>query len=66
MNALQRFVLALFGPQSRLSYRRLTVFVVGTVLLCYDKIDATTWLWVAGIYLASEVTGKVLERTATP
>ena len=57
---------ALFSSQSRISYRRLSVFMVATVLLFLQTedgraiIDAGTWAYIALAYIAGDSAEKAI------
>jgi len=41
--------------------RKFIVFVVATLLLIFNKLDATTWLYVALAYLGVNVVAKFVK-----
>jgi len=64
MNALiekaKTGVLALFGSQSRLSYRRLLVFGIGTYFVMLGTIESSDWLYLALAYIGSDAAEKTI------
>jgi hypothetical protein len=42
--------------------RKLIVFLIGTVLLIFSKIDGNTWLILASVYMGMNAVDKLLER----
>lgn len=53
-------VLALFGTQGRLSYRRLLVFGIGTYFMTTGAIESADWLYLALAYIGSDAAEKTI------
>ena len=49
-----------FNAQSRISYRRLLVFTVGTALLCFGAIEGSEWCTLALVYVGSDSGAKAI------
>jgi len=66
MQWIKNIFAALFSSQSRISYRRLSVFGVATVLLFLETeagapiIDAGTWAYIALAYIAGDSAEKAI------
>jgi hypothetical protein len=61
MNA---FIDKLFCSQKRVSWRRLAVLGLGTVLLAAGMLDSEQWLYVALAYIAGDSAEKAMSAIA--
>jgi len=52
---------ALVDSQRKVSYRRLLVFIVATVLLALGYVGEDAWLWLALGYVATEGAQRLAE-----
>lgn len=57
---LKKSVAALFDSQTRISWRRLAVIVLGTGLLAMQVLNSEQWLYLALSYVAGDSAEKAL------
>jgi hypothetical protein len=60
MDSIKATIQALFGSQSRLSWRRLAVLILGTALLLVDRIDSQEWLYLGLAYITGDSAEKAM------
>jgi hypothetical protein len=59
---MNKLIDKLFCSQKRVSWRRLAVLGLGTVLLAAGMLDSEQWLYVALAYIAGDSAEKSHER----
>lgn len=60
MTAIKSLITTFFHSQSRISWRRLAVLTLGTVLLMVSAIDSTQWLYLGLAYIAGDSAEKAM------
>ena len=57
---MKKLIDALFHSQTRISWRRLAVLVLGTGLLAAGMLDSTQWLYLGLAYIAGDSAEKAM------
>jgi hypothetical protein len=57
---MKSLISALFDSQKRISWRRLTVLVLGTGLFIAGTLDSTQWLYLGLAYIAGDSAEKAM------
>tara|TARA_R100000654_G_C2650031_1_gene123056 strand:+ start:384 stop:617 length:234 start_codon:yes stop_codon:yes gene_type:complete len=57
---MQAFIDKLFCSQKRVSWRRLAVLLLGTVLLASGLLDSEQWLYLSLAYIAGDSAEKAM------
>ena len=60
METIKTGIKFLFCSQSRISWRRITVFASASALLMLQQIDSTAWVTIALAYIAGDSAEKAL------
>ena len=57
---MKSLITSLFDSQKRISWRRLAVLGLGTVLLMLGMLDSTQWLYLGLAYIAGDSAEKAM------
>ena len=57
---MKAMISSLFDSQKRISWRRLAVLTLGTVLLGMGMLDSTQWLYLGLAYIAGDSAEKAM------
>ena len=57
---MKNLIKTLFDSQHRISWRRLSVLVLGTGLLVMGTLDSTQWLYLGLAYIAGDSAEKAM------
>tara|TARA_R110000822_G_scaffold251014_1_gene378032 strand:- start:358 stop:546 length:189 start_codon:yes stop_codon:yes gene_type:complete len=57
---MKNLITSLFDSQKRISWRRMTVLALGTVLMATGMLDSTQWLYLGLAYIAGDSAEKAL------
>lgn len=60
MDKLKSMFLGLFSSQTRISWRRITVLALSSVLLMIDEIGPEAWTTIALVYIGGDAVEKAL------
>ena len=61
---MQTFIDKLFCSQKRVSWRRLAVLLLGTVLLAGGLLDSEQWLYLSLAYIAGDSAEKAMSASS--
>jgi|TARA_R100000149_G_scaffold64986_1_gene38160 hypothetical protein len=61
---MKALIETLFNSQSRISWRRLAVLVLGTGLLAAGLLDSEQWLYLSLAYIAGDSAEKAMKAIA--
>ena len=64
MQTIKAWLATMFSSQKEVSWRRLAVFAVATVLLCTGHLSQELWTAIAGGFITGEVVEKFASKPA--